>query len=39
MDVVPSQTIYINNLNEKVKVEPLKKAMYVAPTAAFSRGV
>ena len=34
MDVVPSQTIYINNLNEKVKVEPLKKAMYVASTPA-----
>ena len=28
MDTVPSQTIYINNLNEKVKIEPLKKAMY-----------
>ena len=28
MDIPPSQTLYINNLNEKVKIEPLKKAMY-----------
>lgn len=28
MDVPPNQTIYINNLNEKVKKEELKKALY-----------
>lgn len=28
MDVPPSQTIYINNLNEKVKKDELKKSLY-----------
>ncbi|XP_002163097.2 U1 small nuclear ribonucleoprotein A [Hydra vulgaris] len=28
MDIPPNQTIYINNLNEKVKKEELKKALY-----------
>ncbi|KAH8292729.1 hypothetical protein KR018_008923 [Drosophila ironensis] len=28
MDVRPNQTIYINNLNEKVKKEELKKSLY-----------
>ena len=29
-DVPPCQTQYINNLNEKVKKAPLKKALYEA---------
>lgn len=28
MDVRPNQTIYINNLNEKIKKEELKKSLY-----------
>lgn len=28
MDIRPSHTIYINNLNEKVKKEELKKSLY-----------
>lgn len=28
MDIRPSHTIYINNLNEKVKIEDLKKSLY-----------
>jgi len=27
-DISPSQTIYINNLNEKIKKQPLRKALY-----------
>ena len=33
MDVVPSQTLYVNNLNEKVKKDVLKKTLY----AVFSQ--
>jgi len=29
-DILPSQTLYINNLNEKIKKAPLKKAIYSA---------
>jgi hypothetical protein len=29
-DVAPSQTLYIQNLTEKVKKAPLKKSLYVA---------
>jgi RNA recognition motif-containing protein len=32
-DVPPNQTLYLNNLNEKVKKGPLKKALY----AVFSQ--
>jgi len=32
-DIPPSQTIYVNNLNEKIKKEELKKSLY----AIFSR--
>ena len=32
-DVPPNQTIYINNLNEKIKKEELKKSLY----AVFSQ--
>lgn len=28
MDIRPNNTIYINNLNEKVKKEELKKSLY-----------
>jgi len=28
MDIPPSQTIYVNNLNEKIKKDDLKKAIY-----------
>lgn len=28
MDIIPSQTIYLNNLNEKLKKEDLKKSLY-----------
>jgi len=28
MDLRPNQTIYINNLNEKIKKEELKKSLY-----------
>ena len=27
-DIPPSQTIYVNNLNEKIKKPQLKKALY-----------
>jgi len=30
MDIPPCQTLYINNLNEKIKKAPLKKALYEA---------
>jgi len=30
MDIPPSQTLYINNLNEKIKKNALKKALYIA---------
>jgi RNA recognition motif-containing protein len=29
MEVVPSQTLYINNINEKVKIDVLKKMFYM----------
>jgi len=29
-DIPPCQTLYINNLNEKIKKAPLKKALYEA---------
>lgn len=32
-DIPPKQTIYINNLNDRIKVEPLKQALH----AAFSQ--
>ena len=28
MDVAPNQTLYIKNLNEKIKKDPLKKSLY-----------
>jgi RNA recognition motif-containing protein len=28
MDVKPNQTIYVNNLNEKIKKDELKKSLY-----------
>lgn len=28
MDIRPSHTIYVNNLNEKVKKDELKKSLY-----------
>nr|6F4G_B Chain B, U1 small nuclear ribonucleoprotein A [Drosophila melanogaster]6F4G_E Chain E, U1 small nuclear ribonucleoprotein A [Drosophila melanogaster]6F4H_A Chain A, U1 small nuclear ribonucleoprotein A [Drosophila melanogaster]6F4H_C Chain C, U1 small nuclear ribonucleoprotein A [Drosophila melanogaster]6F4H_E Chain E, U1 small nuclear ribonucleoprotein A [Drosophila melanogaster]6F4I_A Chain A, U1 small nuclear ribonucleoprotein A [Drosophila melanogaster]6F4I_B Chain B, U1 small nuclear len=28
MEMLPNQTIYINNLNEKIKKEELKKSLY-----------
>jgi RNA recognition motif-containing protein len=28
MDIRPNHTIYVNNLNEKVKKEELKKSLY-----------
>jgi len=30
MDIPPSQTLYVKNLNEKIKKQPLKKALYQA---------
>jgi RNA recognition motif-containing protein len=29
MEVSPSQTLYINNINEKVKIDVLKKMLYM----------
>ena len=28
MDSAPSQTVYVNNLNEKIKKDALKKSLY-----------
>lgn len=29
MEVIPSQTLYVNNLNEKIKKDVLKKTLYM----------